>query len=411
MPLLDLVFRAASVHRRHHDPALVQKCTLLSIKTGGCPEDCNYCSQSSSHETGTRATKLMGMDEVYEAAVRAKASGSTRFCMGAAWRGPSQARQQLRRRSRRLPACPPARLAVAPLRRGSVIAVVRASPIPRRPYCGAPISTRVLAQVGKGQWARVLEMVRKVRALDMEVCTTLGMLTPEQAAELREAGLTAYNHNLDTSREYYSQVTSTRKYDDRLDTIDTVRAAGISVCAGGIIGLGEGAKDRVGLLLQLATMPAHPESVPINRLVAISGTPFEDNATPDGFDLVRCIAVARVLMPRTVVRLSAGRTDLTPSDQVRATGVRPIGSAAQRCVPTCTHADFPGLCTRHSRSHCALQALAFLAGANSIFSGDKLLTTPNPEESDDSRLLASLGLQGRPAFVPYEAGEASSRFA
>jgi biotin synthase len=176
---------------------------------------------------------------------------------------------------------------------------------------------RLPVQVGKGQWQRVLDMVKKVRALDMEVCTTLGMLTPQQATELREAGLTAYNHNLDTSPEYYSKVTSTRKYSDRLDTIETVRSAGISVCAGGIIGLGEGTKDRVGLLLQLATMPAHPESVPINRLVAIPGTPFEGNEAPSGLDLVRCIATARILMPQTVVRLSAGRTDLTASDQVR----------------------------------------------------------------------------------------------
>lgn len=316
MPLLDLVYRAASVHRKHHDASMVQKCTLLSIKTGGCPEDCNYCSQSSKHskETGTKATKLMSLDEVYEAAVRAKEAGSTRFCMGAAWRGPSQ--------------------------------------------------------VGGRQWDRVLDMVKKIRALDMEVCTTLGMLTPDEAKDLRGAGLTAYNHNLDTSPEYYSKVTSTRKYADRLETLKNVREAGISVCAGGIIGLGEGPQDRVGLLHQLATLPAHPESVPINRLVAVQGTPFEGNKVPDGLDLVRCIATARVVMPRTVVRLSAGRVSLTPADQ----------------------------------------AMAFLAGANSIFTGDKLLTTANNSEDEDSQLFDTLGLKGRPAFVPYAAGGDSSRY-
>eukprot|EP00892_Ulva_mutabilis_P010679 jgi/Ulvmu1/7984/UM004_0219.1 len=315
MPLLDLVFRAASVHRTYHDPKMVQKCTLLSIKTGGCPEDCNYCSQSSKHSesTGTKATKLMDLEEVYEAAVRARDSGSTRFCMGAAWRGPSQ--------------------------------------------------------VGNRQWQRVLEMVKRIRKLDMEVCTTLGMLTPEQAEDLRQAGLTAYNHNLDTSPEYYKQVTSTRKYEDRLETLANVRDAGISVCAGGIIGLGEGEKDRIGLLLQLATLPAHPESVPINRLVAVKGTPFEANTVPTGLDLVRCIATARIVMPQTVVRLSAGRMELSAADQ----------------------------------------ALAFMAGANSIFSGDKLLTTPNPAEDDDSQLFRVLGLEGRPAFLPYAAGEESSK--
>ncbi|KIZ04042.1 biotin synthetase [Monoraphidium neglectum] len=247
------------------------------------------------------------------AAVRARESGSTRFCMGAAWRGPSQ--------------------------------------------------------VGPRQWERVLEMVRRIRGLGMEVCTTLGMVTPEQAQQLRQAGLTAYNHNLDTSPEYYGKITTTRKYEDRLATLEAVRDAGISVCAGGIIGLGEAEEDRVGLLLQLATLPAHPESVPINRLVAVKGTPLQDQESPSGLDLVRCIATARVVMPRTVVRLSAGRLDLTEADQ----------------------------------------ALAFLAGANSIFDGDKLLTTPNNDRNEDAKMFAMLGLKSRPAFLPYDAGNASSR--
>eukprot|EP00882_Tetradesmus_deserticola_P022139 GHRQ01024027.1.p1 GENE.GHRQ01024027.1~~GHRQ01024027.1.p1 ORF type:complete len:327 (+),score=120.61 GHRQ01024027.1:140-1120(+) len=220
-PLLDLVFKAASVHRMYNDPSMVQRCTLLSIKTGGCPENCSYCSQSSywSDDTGLKAEKLMDLEPVYEAALRAREAGSTRFCMGAAWRGPSQ--------------------------------------------------------VGPRQWERVLEMVRRIRGLGMEVCTTLGMLTPDQAKQLREAGLTAYNHNLDTSPEFYGKITTTRKYEDRLSTLAAVRDAGISVCAGGIIGLGEGEQDRVGLLLQLATLPEHPESVPINRLVAVKGTPLQ----------------------------------------------------------------------------------------------------------------------------------------
>lgn len=314
-PILDLVYNAATVHRMHNDPSMVQRCTLLSIKTGGCPENCNYCSQSSSwsKETGTKAEKLMELEDVYQAALRAKEAGSTRFCMGAAWRGPSQ--------------------------------------------------------VGNRQWQRVLEMVGRIRGLGMEVCTTLGMLTPEQAAQLRAAGLTAYNHNLDTSREYYGKITTSRKYEDRLETLDNVRQAGISVCAGGIIGLGEGSKDRVGLLLQLATLPEHPESVPINRLVAIKGTPLQDQKAPSGLDLVRCIATARILMPRTVVRLSAGRLNLTLADQ----------------------------------------AMAFMAGANSIFDGDKLLTTANNDRNDDAVMFEELGLKSRPAFMPYAAGNDTSR--
>ncbi|KAL6750871.1 hypothetical protein V8C86DRAFT_763708 [Haematococcus lacustris] len=314
-PLLELVFQASRVHRMYNNPQMVQRCTLLSIKTGGCPEDCNYCSQSSSWSktTGTKAEKLMELEEVYQAALRAYESGSTRFCMGAAWRGPSQ--------------------------------------------------------VGPRQWQRVLEMVGRIRGLGMEVCTTLGMLTPEQAKQLREAGLTAYNHNLDTSPEYYGKVTTSRKYEDRLETLANVREAGISVCAGGIIGLGEGPQDRVGLLHQLATLPEHPESVPINRLVAIKGTPMEGNTAPSGLDLVRCVATARVVMPRTVVRLSAGRLNLSQGDQ----------------------------------------ALAFLAGANSIFDGDKLLTTANNDRNEDLAMFAALGLKSRPAFMPYAAGGSSSR--
>ncbi|MEW5307961.1 MAG: hypothetical protein WDW36_010328 [Sanguina aurantia] len=314
-PLLDLVHHASTVHRMYNDPQMVQRCTLLSIKTGGCPETCNYCSQSTSwsKETGMKAEKLMDLEEVYQAAVRARDAGSTRFCMGAAWRGPSQ--------------------------------------------------------VGNRQWERVLEMVGKVRGLGMEVCTTLGMLNSEQAAQLREAGLTAYNHNLDTSPEYYGKITTSRKYEDRLETLKNVRDAGISVCAGGIIGLGEGLMDRVGLLHQLASLPAHPESVPINRLVAIKGTPLEAQAAPEGVDLVRCIATARVIMPRTVVRLSAGRLNLSLGDQ----------------------------------------ALCFLAGANSIFDGDKLLTTANNDRNEDLAMFETLGLRSRPAFLPYASGEDSSR--
>jgi len=314
-PLLELVFEAASVHRRFHDPRQVQQCTLLSIKTGGCPETCKYCSQSSSwkKETGLKAEKLMDFEPVYEAAKRAKQAGSTRFCMGAAWRGPSQ--------------------------------------------------------VGKGQFNRVLGMISKVRDLDMEVCATLGMVNAEQAKQLREAGLTSYNHNLDTSEEFYSEITSSRKYSDRLETVQTVREAGISVCCGGILGLGEKETDRVSLLWQLATLPeGHPESVPINALVPVKGTPFEDNVGPSALEMVRMIATARLVMPATMVRLSAGRTELAPGDQ----------------------------------------ALCFMAGANSIFNGDTLLTTPNPGEDKDTKLFNELGLRGRPAFVPYAAGAPAS---
>ena len=260
-PLLDLVFDAARVHRSFHDPRQVQQCTLLSIKTGGCPETCNYCAQSSSWKDTTelKAEKLMQIDDVLEAAKRAKAAGSTRFCMGTAWRGPSQ--------------------------------------------------------VGKGQFDRVLKMTSEVRDMGMEVCATLGMLNHDQAKALREAGLTAYNHNLDTSPEFYPKVTSSRHYEDRLNTIAAVRDAGISVCCGGILGLGEDERDRASLLRVLANLPEHPESVPINALVPVKGTPLQDLTPPTGLEMVRAVAVARLVMPKTVVRLSAGRTTLSPADQ------------------------------------------------------------------------------------------------
>jgi biotin synthase len=313
-PLLDLVYDAASVHRANHDPRQVQQCTLLSIKTGGCPETCNYCAQSSSwkEDTGLKAEKLMGAEDVLAAARRAKEAGSTRFCMGTAWRGPSQ--------------------------------------------------------VGKGQFDRVLGMVSEVRDMGMEVCATLGMLDSTQARQLREAGLTAYNHNVDTSPEYYPKVTTSRNYEDRLNTIAAVREAGISVCCGGILGLGEEEKDRASMLRVLANLPEHPESVPINALVPVKGTPLENLEPPSGLEMVRAIAVARIVMPRTVVRLSAGRITMSPADQ----------------------------------------ALAFLAGANSVFTGDKLLTTANNEATEDAKMFEELGLVGRPAFVPYVGGGASS---
>jgi len=313
-PLLELMYSAATVHRKFHDPRQVQKCTLLSIKTGGCPEDCGYCSQSSKHSksTGLKAEKLLDLDYVYHEALKARESGSTRFCMGAAWRGPSQ--------------------------------------------------------VGERQFGRVLDMVTKIRALGMEVCTTLGMLTPEQAVLLRNAGLTAYNHNLDTSPEYYGKITTTRRYEDRLQTLENVRQAGISVCSGGIIGLGEEETDRVGLLHTLATLPEHPESVPVNALVAVKGTPMEGEIPPTGLEMVRCVATARILMPKSMVRLSAGRLTMSEAEQ----------------------------------------AMCFFAGANSVFSGEKLLTTANPEDDDDIAMYKTLGLYGRPPFIGYNAGGKSS---
>ncbi|XP_073046554.1 biotin synthase, mitochondrial isoform X1 [Primulina eburnea] len=295
-PVLDLLFHAAQVHRHAHNFREVQQCTLLSIKTGGCSEDCSYCPQSSRYSTGVKAQKLMGEDEVLEAAKKAKEAGSTRFCMGAAWRD----------------------------------------------------------TVGrKTNFNKILEYVQEIRwGMGMEVCCTLGMLEKQQALELKKAGLTAYNHNLDTSREYYPNIISTRTYDERLQTLEYVRDAGINVCSGGIIGLGEAEEDRVGLLHTLATLPTHPESVPINALLAVKGTPLEDQKPVEIWEMIKMIATARIVMPKAMVRLSAGRVRFS--------------------IPE--------------------QALCFLAGANSIFTGEKLLTTPNNDYDADQMMFKLLGL-------------------
>jgi biotin synthase len=299
LPLLDLLFQAQQVHREHHAPNQVQLCTLLSIKTGGCPEDCGYCSQSAFAETGLKAEKLMDADAVLTAAAEAKAAGSGRFCMGAAWREP---------KDRDLDA--------------------------------------------------LCEMVAGVKAMGLETCMTLGMLTQSQAERLAEAGLDYYNHNLDTSPEHYGSVITTRTYQDRLDTLDHVRASGMAVCCGGIIGMGESREGRIGFLHALATLPAHPESVPINALVPVKGTVLGDMladtslAKIDDIEFVRTVAAARVLMPMAMVRLSAGRESMSESTQ----------------------------------------ALCFLAGANSIFTGDKLLTTGNAGADSDTALFEKLGL-------------------
>jgi biotin synthase len=295
LPLPELIFQAQVAHREFHRPDEVQLCRLLSIKTGGCPEDCSYCSQSAHYKTGVARQELMNTADVFDAAKRAKDEGATRFCMGAAWR-----------------------------------------------------------QVNDGkEFDRVLEMVRGVAALDLEVCCTLGMLTESQAQRLKEAGLSAYNHNLDTSPEFYGEVISTRVYDDRLRTIDHVRKAGITVCCGGILGMGETDEDRLGLLEQLAHLDPHPESVPINALVPGEGTPLAQAEDLDPLVMVRTIATARILMPASRVRLAAGRRGLS-----------------QEAVTLC-----------------------FLAGANSIFTGEKLLTTPNPGADADHRLLETLGMR------------------
>ena len=294
-PLLDLLPRAQQVHRRYHLPNEVQGCVLLSIKTGACPEDCAYCPQSARHSTDVTAKPLLDVDETIEAARRAREQGATRFCMGAAWRQATSGQQ----------------------------------------------------------FERVLDMVRGVRALELEACCTLGMLTQEQADALSEAGLSAYNHNLDTSREFYGAIITTRSYDERLETLARVRRAGISVCCGGIIGMGEDRGDRYRLLHQLATLDPHPESVPVNLLVAVQGTPLGDRTAEDPLELVRMIATARVLMPRSYVRLSAGRLSLSDEAQV----------------------------------------LCFLAGANSVFLGDTLLTTPNPEADTDRALFERVGIR------------------
>jgi biotin synthase len=297
-PFADLMFRAQSVHRAHFDANQVQTSTLLSIKTGGCPEDCGYCSQSAKNETGLKASKLMEVEAVLADARAAKAAGASRFCMGAAWRNPKDK-----------------------------------------------------------ELDKVCEMVEGVRALGMETCVTLGMLTAPQASRLKQAGLDYYNHNLDTSPEYYRHIISTRTYQDRLDTLDHVRGAGINVCCGGIVGMGESAEDRIGLIHALATLPAHPESVPINALVQIEGTPQALSTPLDPLDFVRTIAVARITMPKSFVRLSAGREEM--SDET--------------------------------------QALCFLAGANSIFYGERLLTTPNPVAGKDRALFARLGISLMPS--------------
>ena len=294
LPFNDLMFQAQTVHRQHFDPNTVQVSTLLSIKTGNCPEDCNYCSQSGHHDTALQAEKKIAVDKVLAAAAEAKANGSSRFCMGAAWRNPHERDM---------------------------------------PY--------------------VLELVQGVKAMGLETCMTLGMLTASQAERLGDAGLDYYNHNLDTSREHYPNVITTRTYDDRLNTLEHVRASGMKVCSGGILGLGEQRADRVGLLHELATLPIHPESVPINMLVAVAGTPLADAPQISVLEWVRTIAVARIIMPQSYIRLSAGRESLSESDQ----------------------------------------AMAFMAGANSIFYGEKLLTTPNADTGRDNQLFETLGLK------------------
>ena len=298
-PILDLIYQAATVHRQHHDPQEVQVCTLLSVKTGGGPEDCAYCPQAARYHTAVETQKLLAVDDVLEAASRAKATGSSRFCMGAAWREVRDNRD----------------------------------------------------------FDKVLDMVRGVNAMGLEVCCTLGMLTESQAEKLKDAGLYAYNHNLDSSAEFYGDIITTRTYDDRLDTLGHVRGAGISVCSGGIIGMGESHTDRIGMLLTLATLPQHPESVPVNALVPVEGTPLADQERVSVWEMVRMIATARMLMPAAMVRLSAGRVQMSVEEQ----------------------------------------ALCFLAGANSIFAGDKLLTTPNPATDADLHLFQTLNIRPRAA--------------
>ncbi|MGZ3266518.1 MAG: biotin synthase BioB [Croceibacterium sp.] len=310
LPFTELVFRAAEVHRAHHAHGEVQLCTLLSIKTGGCPEDCGYCSQSASADSGVEATKLMDVRSVLQSAAQAKDNGSQRFCMGAAWRNP---------KDRDMPA--------------------------------------------------IVEIVKGVRAMGLETCMTLGMLTPAQAGQLAEAGLDYYNHNIDTGPEYYERVITTRKFEDRLETLDNVRAAGINVCSGGIVGMGETREDRVGFIHTLATLDRHPESVPVNALVPVKGTVLGDMLadTPlakiDDIEFVRTVAAARITMPLSMVRLSAGRESMSE----------------------------------------ATQALCFMAGANSIFTGDKLLPAPNAGDDEDAALFAKLGLTALRGQEPMRA--------
>ena len=297
-PFLDLVFQAQQIHRQYFEANAIQVSTLLSIKTGKCPEDCKYCSQSARYDSKLEAEKRIAVEKVISEAQQAKASGSTRFCMGAAWRNPHERDM---------------------------------------PY--------------------VLDMVREVKALGLETCMTLGMLNISQAERLKGAGLDYYNHNLDTSREYYPNVISTRSFDDRLDTLSHVREAGLKVCSGGIVGLGEETKDRIGLLFELATLPIHPESVPINMLVPMKGTPLVEVDKLDVTEWIRTIAVARIIMTKSYIRLSAGRESLSDADR----------------------------------------ALAFMAGANSLFSGEKLLTTPNTAQGKDQQLFQKLGLHAEKA--------------
>lgn len=300
-PLMDLLYQAASVHRVHHDPNVVQVSTLLSIKTGGCPEDCGYCPQAARYHTDIEGNDLMSVQQVKAQALRAKAGGSSRVCMGAAWRN------------------------------------VKDGP----------------------EFDSVLEMVRTINKLDMEVCCTLGMLTENQAKRLAEAGLYAYNHNLDTSEEYYKEVISTRGYEDRLQTIENVRKTNVTVCSGGIIGMGESVADRAGMLVALASLNPQPESVPINALVAVDGTPMEDEKPVEIWEMIRMVATTRIVMPETQVRLSAGRTQMSREGQ----------------------------------------AMCFFAGANSIFAGDKLLTTPNPDVNEDMKMFEMLGMVPQKPFI------------
>ncbi|KAI9026616.1 biotin synthase [Phycomyces nitens] len=298
-PFMDLMYFGAKVHRANFNAREVQQCTLLSIKTGGCTEDCKYCPQSSRYDTSVKAQKMLDNDEILQAALRAKDAGSTRFCMGAAWRD---------------------------------------------------LAGR------KSNFGKILNNVKTIRGMGMEVCCTLGMLNETQAKQLKEAGLTAYNHNLDTSREFYPKIITTRSYDERLETIGHAQDAGISVCSGGIIGLGEQEEDRVGLLHTLSTLKQHPESVPVNALLAVPGTPLENQQPVSVFEMVRMIATARIAMPKSMVRLSAGRVKFSVSEQ----------------------------------------AMCFMAGANSIFTGDKLLTTPNNDATEDQKMFEFLGLVPKP---------------
>ena len=300
LPFNDLAFQAQTTHRQNFDPNVVQISSLLSIKTGACPEDCAYCPQSAKYDTGLERERLMPLEQVKQAALNAKQNGATRFCMGAAWRNPTDKNLD-----------------------------------------------------------KVIEMIRAVKDLGLETCVTLGMLTRTQSRKLKQAGLDYFNHNLDTSPEYYEKIITTRTYQDRLDTLENVRLENINVCCGGIVGMGETDKDRAALLQQLANLPEHPQSVPINLLVRVENTPLYETAALDPIDFVRTIAVARIMMPKSVIRLSAGRKDM--SDE--------------------------------------MQALCFLLGANSIFYGDKLLTTPNPDENKDHKLFARLGINASSQLV------------